>query len=127
MIICNFSCRSWYLPFYIGLIAPFVILYDILNWIVFVLVMISICKHSYKKTGSTAKEDTFAFVRKNAMIAFSLTVLFGLGWGFGLAASGTTSKEATFVFQLLFTIFFGCQGVLISDHSPWHSKRGSSK
>ena len=47
------------------------------------------------------------------MIAFSLAVLFGLGWGFGLAASGTASKEATFVFQLLFTIFVGCQGVLI--------------
>ena len=75
--------------------------------------MISVCKHSYKKTGSTVKEDTFAFVRKNAMIAFSLAVLFGLGWGFGLAASGTPSEEATFVFQLLFTIFVGCQGILI--------------
>ena len=75
--------------------------------------MISVCKHSYKKTGSTAKQDTLAFVRKNATIAFSLAVLFGLGWGFGLAASGTPSKEATFVFQLLFTIFVGCQGLLI--------------
>ena len=75
--------------------------------------MISICKHSYKKTGSTDKKDALSFVRKNAVIAFSLAVLFGLGWGFGLAASGTPSEEATFVFQLLFTIFVGCQGVLI--------------
>ena len=94
------------------MIAPFVILY-IFNWIAFVLVMISICKHSYKMTGSTTEKDTFAFVRKNAMIAFSLAVLFGLGWGFGLAASGNSSEEATFVLQLLFTIFVGCQGLLI--------------
>ena len=59
------------------------------------------------------KQDTFAFVRKNAVIAFSLAVLFGLGWGFGLAASGNSSEEATFVLQLLFTIFVGCQGLLI--------------
>jgi len=66
-IICNFSCRSWYLPFYIGLIASFVILY-ILNWIVFVLVMISIGKHSYKKIGSTVKEDTFTLILFEKML-----------------------------------------------------------
>ena len=75
--------------------------------------MISICKHSYKKTGSTTKQDALAFVQKNAMIAFILAVLFGLGWGVGLAVSSNSSDKATFVLQLLFTIFVGCQGLLI--------------
>ena len=79
----------------------------------FVLIMISICKHSYRRRGITTEESTFTFVRKNAMIAFSLAILFGLGWGFGLAVSGTPSEEATFTLQLLFTIFVGCQGILI--------------
>ena len=75
--------------------------------------MISIYKHTYKRRGITTKENTLMFVRKNAMIAFSLAILFGLGWVFGLAASGTPSEEATFTLQLLFTIFVGCQGILI--------------
>ena len=79
----------------------------------FILIMIFICKHSYKGPGITTEKSTFTFVRKNATIAFGLAVLFGLGWGFGLAASSSPSEEATFVLQLLFTIFVGCQGLLI--------------
>ena len=71
---------------------------------------ISICKHTRRRH---KKESNLAFVWKNATIAFSLAILFGLGWGLGLAASGTPSVEATFTLQLLFTIFVGCQGILI--------------
>ena len=107
-----FSCRSRGLPFYIGLIVPFALLYAF-NLIMFVLIMVSICKHSYRRPGSTTEKNTLTFVRKNATIAISLAILFGLGWGFGLAASSTPSKDATFALQLLFTIFVGCQGLLI--------------
>ena len=72
--------------------------------------MISICKHTRRRHN---KESTLAFVWKNAIIAFSLAILFGLGWGLGLAASGTPSVETTFALQLLFNIFVGCQGILI--------------
>ena len=108
----NFSCRSRDLPFYIGLIAPFAILY-VFNLTMFILIMISICKHSYRRRGITTEKSIFTFVRKNATIAFSLAIVFGLGWAFGLAATSTPSKEATFTLQLLFTIFVGCQGLLI--------------
>ena len=73
--------------------------------------MVSVCKQ--RRPSSITEKSTLAFVRKNAMIAFSLALLFGLGWGFGLAASGSPSEEATFTLQLLFTIFVGCQGILI--------------
>ena len=73
--------------------------------------MVSVCKQ--RRPGSMTEKSTLAFVRKNAMIAFSLAILFGLGWGFGLAASGSPSEEVTFALQLLFTIFVGCQGILI--------------
>ena len=109
ILLFNFSCQSRDLPFYIGLIAPFAILYTF-NLIMFILIMISICKHTRRRH---KKESNLAFVWKNATIAFSLAILFGLGWGLGLAASGTPSVEATFTLQLLFTIFVGCQGILI--------------
>ena len=108
----NFSCRSRDLPFYIGLIAPFAILY-VFNLTMFILIMASVCKHSYRRRGITTEKSTFTFVRKNATIAFSLAIVFGLGWAFGLAATSTPSKETTFALQLLFTIFVGCQGLLI--------------
>ena len=75
--------------------------------------MVSICKHSHRRPGAATEKTTLTSVRTNAVIAFSLAVLFGLGWGFGLAASGSSSREATFVLQLLFTIFVGIQGLLI--------------
>ena len=106
----HFSCHSRDLPFYIGLIVPTAILY-IFNLIMFVLVMVSVCKQ--RRPGSMTEKSTLAFIRKNAIIAFTLAILFGLGWGFGLAASGTPSEEATFTLQLLFSIFVGCQGILI--------------
>ena len=73
--------------------------------------MVSVCKQ--RRPGSMTEKSTLAFIRKNVIIALTLAILFGLGWGFGLAASGTPSEETTFILQLLFTIFVGCQGILI--------------
>ena len=43
----------------------------------------------------------------------ALSFFFGLGWGFGLAATSSDVRELTFVFQLLFCIFVGSQGILV--------------
>jgi hypothetical protein len=46
-------------------------------------------------------------------VIVALSFFFGLGWGFGLAATSSEIQELSFVFQLLFCIFVGSQGVLV--------------
>ena len=51
--------------------------------------------------------------KKNFLVAVGMSLLLGLGWGFGLSATSSDLKELTFAFQVVFSVFVGCQGVLI--------------
>ena len=51
--------------------------------------------------------------KKLAVIAIGLSIVFGLGWGLGLAATSSNVEEVTFTFQVIFSIFVGSQGLLI--------------
>ena len=77
--------------------------------------MISICKHTRSMTHS--KDDglkcTLQSTRKNFTIAMTLAIVFGLGWAFGLIATSLPIEEITLVFQIIFCIFVGAQGILI--------------
>ena len=77
--------------------------------------MTSICKHT--RNMNVTKEKTPAEkvqdLKKNFYIAMSLAVVLGLGWGFGLVATSSDVEELTFVFQIIFSIFVGSQGILI--------------
>ena len=67
-----------------------------------------------RSTQLPAKENTkIAQTKRLAIIAFGLSVVFGLGRGLGLAATSTDAKEVTFVFQVIFSVFVGSQGILI--------------
>ena len=61
-----------------------------------------------KTTAERAKE-----MKKNFIIAMSLSVVLGLGWGLGLAATSSSVVGLTVTFQVIFSIFVGMQGVLI--------------
>ena len=83
---------------------------------------------------SAGSKGVLMEVRRNLVIAVGLAVLFGLGWGLGLAATSTQVKELTFTFQIAFSVFVGSQGILIfffhcirSKESLNHWKEWSSK
>ena len=71
--------------------------------------MIIVSVYKKRTTDLQAKKS-----HKNQLnMTVGLATLFGLGWGFGLAASSMPIKELTFTFQLLFNIFVGSQGALL--------------
>ena len=116
----HFSCRSTGPPFWFGLILPFLLIY-IFNWIVFIIIMTSIYKKSKKQ------EKKVARTKKLTMIAIGLSLLFGLGWAFGLSATSSNVEEVTFAFQLIFSIFVGSQGLLIFIFHGIRSKNVSKQ
>ena len=75
--------------------------------------MVSLIKRSVNFKEKADFKDKLKSAKKKVAIAVGLATLFGLGWGFGLAASGTTVNELTFTFQLLFSLFVGLQGVIL--------------
>ena len=66
---------------------------------------------------SAKDNETHLSSKKKLKVYFTLIVtlsfFFGLGWGFGLAATSSDIQELSFVLQLLFCIFVGSQGVLM--------------
>lgn len=101
------SCRAEKYPFWFGLVLPFVALY-IFNWIVFFLIMWSIFKLKKHSAASNKLK-----IREKAIIAIGLATVLGLGWGFGLLATSSNLQGLTLAFQIIFSIFVGCQGLFL--------------
>ena len=89
---------------------PFILVY-IVNWIMFIFIMASICKHT--KGADHKKGNKVNTIRKNVVIALTLATIFGLGWGIGLAATSGPIAELSLTFQIVFSILVGLQGTLI--------------
>ena len=107
----QYSCRATQWPFWFGMILPFLVIY-IFNWIMFVLIMISLCCRSQ----GVIVKDTHAKIKAykaKFTVAAILAVMFGLGWTLGLAATSIPVREFSLTFQILFSVFVGAQGVLI--------------
>lgn len=101
------SCRAEKYPFWFGLVLPFVAIY-IFNWIVFFLIMWSLLKLKKHSAASNKLK-----IREKAIIAIGLATVLGLGWGFGLLATSSGLQGLTLTFQIIFSIFVGCQGLFL--------------
>lgn len=104
-----FSCRATEWPFWFGHILPFGLIY-IFNWAVFIVILANLFA---RKFPSQDKKQQKKRLKQNIAVAIGLSILFGLGWGFGLTATSSSTKEVTFVFQVIFSVFVGAQGILI--------------
>ena len=89
---------------------PFLLVY-IVNWIMFVIIMASICKHT--RGADHKKGHKVDTIKKNIVIALTLATIFGLGWGIGFAATSGPIRQLTFAFQIAFSVLVGLQGTLI--------------
>ena len=94
------------------MILPFSLII-VFNWIMFVLIMTSICSHTHGPAADKKEISKIKVVKTNFTIAATLAVVFGLGWALGLAATSLPVKELALIFQILFSIFVGAQGVLL--------------
>ena len=108
------SCRPTQWPFFFGLILPFVLVY-LFNWVMFIFIMASIVRHSQRHaaTATGDKSGKLRAVRQKVVIALTLSLVFGLGWGLGLLATSTRVIGITIGFQVIFTLFVGAQGLLL--------------
>ena len=55
----------------------------------------------------------FKNARESIVIAIALAAVFGLGWGFGLAATSSSVKEVSITFQIIFSLLISLQGLLL--------------
>lgn len=112
-----YSCRAFDLPFYLGMIAPFVIIY-LFNWSVFVIIFTSLlrkgCSKKLRETKDTSKAVK-AELKKQFFVAVTLSILLGLGWGIGLPATQSFIKTGAIrdVFAALFVLLTAFQGLFI--------------
>ena len=113
-----FSCRAFKAPFYIGVVVPFSIIY-IFNWIVFVIIIVSLLRKNFssklKELKKAKKDKSKSFFRQQLIIAVTLSILFGLGWGLGLLVTQEiyTSKTVRDLFAALFVILTAFHGFFI--------------
>ena len=73
--------------------------------------MNSIAKQTPVSARNNKEESRFN--TKNFMIAIVLSITFGLGWGFGFLATSHDVLPLVLIFQAIFTIIVGIQGVLL--------------
>ena len=110
------SCRAFNIPYYIGMVVPFLVIY-IFNWTIFFIIIVTLLHKSCKTDLKDVKEkqENISFIRRQLIIVTTLSVLFGLGWGIGLFATQDIHKNKIVrdVFAALFVVVTAFHGLFI--------------
>ena len=102
------------LPFFLGLLTPAVILYSF-NLIMLIVVLVTM-QRNHNGEGSKWEKLTY-------ILAFLLTVLFGVGWLFGvLGLPGVVGRGGSIAFQIFFILIIGGHGFLLFIILPLRSE-----
>ena len=108
------SCRAFNVPYYIGIVVPFLIIY-LFNWIVFFIIIFSLLHKTWTSKNFKKKQKNFSFVRQQLIIVTVLSIFFGLGWGIGLIATQDIydNKFVRDVVASLFVIITAFHGLFL--------------
>ncbi len=111
-----YSCRPTDYPYWYGMLVPFGIIY-LFNWTMFVIIMIMMLKRTHVNAKYSEKEmSIIAQGKRLTLTAGGLSIVFGLGWGVGIAtllSSTIDLDEVHFAFQVIFSILVGFHGLLM--------------
>lgn len=100
------------------MVIPFLVIY-LFNWIIFGVIFMSLVRKylssSTKETRSKDKKNQKSFLKQQLLVAITLSVLFGLGWGIGLLATNDiyTNKTIRDLFASLFVLITSFHGLFI--------------
>ena len=98
--------------------VPFIIIY-LFNWIIFVIIIASLLRKIFSsrlKDVKTKKDvKSKSIFKQQFIIAITLSILFGLGWGLGLLVTGDiyTNKTVRDLFASMFVILTAFHGLFI--------------
>lgn len=109
-----YSCGATGPALYIGVLFPFLVVY-IFNVTIFFIIMISLLRKSRSKNfGDAKKKNRKQETKQQCRVAFTISILFGLGWGFGLLASQAIGVPPIRIFfNAMFSILVCFQGFFI--------------
>ena len=83
----------------------------------YIIILTSVYKNRHKSSKmmelSSSKKFNIKEHLKNIVIAVTLAIVFGLGWGLGLLSTSYPVEELTWTIQFIFSLFVGTQGILL--------------
>ena len=109
------SCRVFGVPFYVGLLAPFIVIY-LFNWVLFIVIIFNLlCKGCLSKFKESQTSEKKISLKQQLIITVTLSILFGLGWGIGLPATQELHRTPAVrnTFAALFIILTAFQGLFV--------------
>ena len=107
------SCRPTGWQLYVSYIAPFVLIYTF-NFVMFLVIIINLIRKQRKLSAETGNANLGVKTKAQVVLAVSLSLLFGIGWGIGVPATQSLPVAwLRFCFQLAFVVLVGFQGLFI--------------